>query len=71
MVESIKDLKSLLKLCRQNGVTEITWGGASFKLGEVPRAINGDVEDIEESDVPDLEMPLSPEELTAFANGAM
>ena len=71
MIETIKDLKALLKLCRQNGVTEINWGTVSFKLGEMPRAISGDVEEIEESDVSDLETPLSPEELIAFANGAM
>jgi len=71
VIESIKDLKALLKLCRQNGVTELSWGGANFKLGEMPRAISGDVEEADESDMPDLEMPLSPEELAAFANGAM
>ncbi len=63
MIESIKDLKALLKLCRSNGVT--------FKLGEMPKAISGDVEEIEESDILDIEAPLSPEEYAAFANGAM
>jgi hypothetical protein len=71
MVESIKDLKALLKLCRANGVTELTWGGATFKLGEMPKAISGDVEEADESDIPDIELPLSPEEYAAFANGAM
>lgn len=71
MIENLKDLKSLLKLCRQNGVTEMTWGSVNLKLGEAPKPIAGDMEDSQEDDVMNqLETPLTPEELVAFANGA-
>lgn len=70
MIESIKDLERLLKLCRKQGVTEITLGTTSFKLGELP--VKHPVESIEDqedqyADFPDH--PLTPEELTFFANG--
>lgn len=71
MIENLKDLKALLKLCRQNGVTEINLGSVSFKLGEVPKAIAGDIEEMEENSFGEqLEAPLTPEELVAFASGA-
>lgn len=70
MIDSLKDLKALLKLCRSNGVTEINLGTVSFKLGELPRTIAGDIEEAEEADFSDLESPLTPEEMVAFANGA-
>lgn len=72
MIKDLKELKQLLKLCRQNGVTEIVCGSVSLKLGELPKTIAGDIEEYDDSnefgDV--LEAPLSPEELVAFANGA-
>lgn len=72
LIKDLKDLKHLLKLCRQNGVTEINWGQGSLKLGEVSRSIPGDATEIEEDNPMDaLESPLSPEELAAYANGAM
>lgn len=70
MVESIKDLERLLKLCRKQGVTEITTTEVSFKLGELPVKHTGEsIEDQGDqlADFPDG--PLSPEELTFFANG--
>jgi len=36
LIESIKDLEKLLKLCRKQGVTEIKIHGAEIKLGELP-----------------------------------
>lgn len=71
MIENLKDLKALLKLCRQNGVTEINLGTVALKLGEMPvkpleQSIEDDAEDIYES-FPDW-VP-SAEELTFFANG--
>lgn len=70
MIENLKDLKALLKLCRQNGVTEINLGAVSFKLGEPPRQIQGDIEELEDHSFTEaLEAPLANEELVAFANG--
>lgn len=37
MIESLKDLEKLLKLCRKQGVTEIKLGSVELKLGELPQ----------------------------------
>lgn len=70
MIENQKDLEKLLKLCRKQGVTEIVLPTVSFKLGELP--VKHPAESIEDqddryADFPDG--PLTPEELTYFANG--
>lgn len=71
MIESIKDLEKLLKLCRKQGVTEITVTGAHLKLGEAPVKYSGEsIEDQEDIINPEFNEPLTPEELVAFANGA-
>lgn len=70
MIQSIKELEKLLKLCRKQGVTEITLAEVSLKLGELPaNRIDQSSEEQEEQfeDFPDG--PLTPEELTYFANG--
>ncbi len=36
MIESLKDLEKLLKLCRKQGVTEIKLGVVELKLGDLP-----------------------------------
>ena len=70
MVESIKDLERLLKLCRKQGVTEIALPQVSFKLGDLPiKHPTQDLEDEEDKYELFPEGPLSPEELTFFANG--
>jgi hypothetical protein len=40
MVQNLKDLEKLLKLCRRQGVTEINLGAVSFKLGDLPIEIS-------------------------------
>ena len=71
MIENQKDLAKLLKLCRKEGVTEITLPSVSFKLGELPfKPIPGSIEEDEEEKFADFpDGPLTPEELTYFANG--
>ena len=73
MIETIKDLERLLKLCRKQGVTEISLGAVSFKLGELP---GEDMPVTAEQEIEDKyagfpEGALSPEELTFFANGGL
>lgn len=73
MIENIKDLERLLKLCRKQGVTEINLGTVSFKLGELeerttPMTQEEEIED-KYADFPDG--PLTPEELVFFANGGL
>lgn len=36
MIESLKDLEKLLKLCRKQGVTEIKLSTVELKLGDMP-----------------------------------
>ena len=36
MVQNLKDLEKLLKICRKQGVTEIDLGTVKFKLGDLP-----------------------------------
>lgn len=71
MIESLKDLQKLLRLCRHQGVTEITLPNVSFKLGELPVKHHAEAAEEEQddkyADFPDG--PLTPEELTYFANG--
>ena len=74
MVDNLKDLEKLLKLCRKQGVTEINLGTVSFKLGELAeRESHQAIEETEASDpyanFPDG--PLTQEELTFFANGGL
>lgn len=38
MIKDLKDLQKLLKLCRVQGVTEITLDTVHIKLGELPVA---------------------------------
>lgn len=33
---NFKELKAILKLCRSQGVTDITLGGVSIKFGDMP-----------------------------------
>lgn len=36
MVQNLKELRALLKLCREQGVLEIKVGEVSLKLGDLP-----------------------------------
>ncbi len=36
MIKDLKSLKHLLKICREQGVTEITLEGLNIKFGEMP-----------------------------------
>jgi hypothetical protein len=70
MIQNLKDLEKMLKLCRKQGVTEITTSEVSFKLGDLPvRHPNDSIEDQDSllEGFPDT--PLTNEELTFFANG--
>lgn len=36
MIDNLKDLEKLLKLCRKQGVTDIKLGSVELKLGDLP-----------------------------------
>lgn len=48
MINDLKDFEKFLKICRKQGVTEVSFGGATVKLGELPSKENeaSDVEEI-------------------------
>lgn len=50
MIENLKDLERLLKLCRRQGVTEIKLGTTEFKLGDLPQESGAISKGEEESD---------------------
>ncbi len=53
MIKDQKELAALLKLCRKQGVTEITFEGVSIKFGDLPPPKAGKSEDDGEEDAPD------------------
>lgn len=58
MIKDQAELQKLLKLCRKQGVTEITFDGVSIKFGSMPAArlpSNGDVDEDMETDEPTIE----------------
>ncbi len=69
MIKDQKELTSLLKLCRKQGVTEITLGGVSIKFGDMPQPrLTPDADDLEEQQ-PELIDTLTSEQLANFTGG--
>ena len=62
MLNDLKDLEKFFKICRKQGVTDISINGVSVKFGELP-AKNSSSEDTE--DVPTEE--LTPDQLAFYA----
>jgi hypothetical protein len=72
MIESIKDLEKLLKLCRKQGVTKIALATVSFELGALPEVISRStvLEDVPED--PYANFPqgdLTPTQLMFYSSG--
>ncbi len=73
MIESLKDLEKLLKLCRKQGVTKIDLGTVKLELGELPieRSVSAERE---ESESPYQGFPtgdLTPEQLMFYSAGGL
>lgn len=76
MIESLKDLEKLIKLCRKQGLTEIDLGGVvSFKLGDLPQGqsvtsdAHGDSADDPYENFPQGD--LTPEQLMFYSSGGV
>lgn len=76
MIKDLRELQALLKLCRKQGVTDITVGGVSIKFGDLPPRKAGEPEKDEETETeaapdPDPLAPtgLTPEQLMFFSVG--
>lgn len=74
MIENLKELEKLLKLCRKQGVIEIKLGTIELKLGELPYD-NTSVKNLAEEvgdkyqNFPDGE--LTPEQLMFYSSGGL
>jgi hypothetical protein len=71
LIESLKDLEKLLKLCRKQGVTEIKLGVVELKLGDLPteQTVSMDVSDDPYKSFPQGE--LTPEQLMFYSAGGV
>jgi hypothetical protein len=67
MIKDLKELDKFLRICRKQGVTEITVDGISVKIGDLRNdapADNHTHDDIQTDD-------LTPEQLVFFAAGGV
>lgn len=62
MLNDLKEFEKFLKICRKQGVSDVTFAGVSVKLGDLPTKASQS-EDSEE--IPTDE--LSPEEMMFYA----
>lgn len=75
MIQDLKDLEKLLKLCRKQGVTEIKLGTVEFKLKDLPESkhtSSAQEDEAPPSDNPYANFPqgeLSPEQLMYYSAG--
>lgn len=65
MITDLKDFEKFLKICRKQGVKEVSFQGTSVTLGDLPTRNNSD-----ESDEVPTDM-LSDDELIFHAVGAL
>jgi hypothetical protein len=76
MINDLKDLKALFKLCRAQGITEFKMGTIDIKFGELPRAPGSSVseQDLSSEDPanPYANFPqgeLTPDQLVFYSAG--
>lgn len=63
MLSDLKELEKFLKICRKQGVLEISFAGTAVKLGDLP--LKADREDDADVSIPTDE--LTPEQLMFYA----
>lgn len=75
MIENLKDLEKLLKLCRKQGVTELSLGTVTLKLGDMPKGKDGAPQDVElDPEDPYANFPandLTPTQLMFYSSGGL
>lgn len=72
VINDFKDLKRLFKLCRDEGITDFTINGMTFKLGDLPEKRRMVTQDAPEAENPLGEFPdreLTNEELMYYSSG--
>lgn len=63
MINDLKELEKLFKICRKQGVTEISLQGMSIKFGDLPFKASAQADETDE--IPTEE--LSPDQLIYYA----
>ncbi len=63
MLSDLKELEKFLKICRKQGVTDISFAGVSVKLGDLPAKTEANDSD----EIPTDE--LTPEQMMFYAVG--
>jgi hypothetical protein len=71
VIESLKDLERLLKICRKQGVTEIKLKDVEFKLGDLPMERGSNEVEIEDPLTGFPEGELTPEQLMFYSSGGL
>lgn len=76
MINDLKDLKALFKLCRLQGITDFEMSGLRIKLGEMPVSRQQVRDYLSEQDAanPYANFPqgeLSPEQLAFYSAGGL
>jgi len=74
MIQNLKDLEKLFKLCRKQGVTELDLGEVKFKLGELPYEADSNQKNLADDPAEDpyKDFPqgaLTPEQLMFYSSG--
>lgn len=77
MINDLKDLQKLFKICRAQGITELKLSGIEIKFGEMPQ-IQGQTSDMglsmQDSTNPYANFPqgeLTPEQLAFYSSGGI
>lgn len=65
---NLKELQAILKLCRKQGVTDITLGEMTIKFGELPREQSNDTEEGETFDGVPLPMGITAEQMAFYSS---
>lgn len=63
MINDLKEFEKFLKICRKQGVSEVTFNGTSVKLGNLPQKDSGNDSDEIPTDA------MTPDELMFYAVG--
>jgi len=75
MIQNLKDLERLLKLCRKQGVTEVKLGDVELKFGDLPpESRPSRDQDLIPTDNPYADFPdgeLTPEQLMFYSAGGL
>jgi hypothetical protein len=73
MINDLKDLRALLKLCRAQGITDFKMNGLEIKFGELPQTNENTDVDIHPASLPGYanfpQGELTPEQLMFYSAG--